>query len=276
MTDIDGDGYTDVLFQHSLGREFRVFWGNMEGVLTEVPTIVPASRMGSSANGSDAADLDGDGHVDLIGVATEAMGFVVTRGLGERIFGPTEFIDSGQVPIVVHADDWNSDEAPDLLYLLMGEQNRLDWRPGSVDALRFGSGRSLVDDVLAFDIADIGSGGGAELVVANTETVRVFQPLPDWRVGRPIATWPMPLYNVTSLRVLDTHEGPRVYVGGIAPDGAAAAVVFDDSGSACTIPLTGGTAFDFGYFNQDKRPDYTHAESCGYCTTQYRVMIGTE
>jgi hypothetical protein len=275
LVDVDGDGFLDLLASHTLGSEFRVFWGDASGVLPETSTHVPGSRMSSMAATVDAGDLDNDGHPELVSVAVEEMGFVIARGTAPRAFDRGQKLDSGQVPTAVRIADWNGDRQNDLVYIIGAMlPTQVTWRAGTGDLERFEGERALTTDALAFDVADIDADGHADLLVADAMNVRVHPGSADHRLQPVSLRVPHHLSSVTALRVLRTPAGPRIHVGGAAlPDRFGDVVVAPD-GSACRQDLTGLVPFDFGYFTQDDRVDHSSIRTCGYCTTQYHVMIG--
>lgn len=276
LTDIDGDGYTDVLFQHSLGEEFRVFWGNAEGVLPEAAQVVPGLRMTANVNGSDAGDLNHDGWPDLVGVSTEDNGFVVAPGTGNRSFGAGQRLSSGQVPVSVRLVDWNGDGLADLTYAKAPPDGRLEWRAGTGDGFRFEGGRLLTEHVDAFDIADVDGDALPDLVVADTTSVRAHKRSDDFRALPSYAEAPIPLARVSVVRVVPAEGRPIVLVGGRATPTAGGAVMWSPGTPPCKILLPEESPHDFGLFNQDTRVDFTNAASCAYCTTNYEVLVGVQ
>jgi hypothetical protein len=106
-TDVTEDGRADVIVFMAATSLVYVFPAAPDGSLMGGPGT-------SVANGGSGglADLDGDGHVDLVTVSSSATRVLLGRGDGT--FGTVKSYEAGMAPVEVLFGDANGDSKPDL------------------------------------------------------------------------------------------------------------------------------------------------------------------
>ena len=84
--DLDKDGHLDFVAAHSFGDVVSVCYGDGSGGVEQIDYVESPPAAFSYPQAIDVADLDGDGHLDIVTAASET-GPTVLLGLGERVFG---------------------------------------------------------------------------------------------------------------------------------------------------------------------------------------------
>lgn len=121
--DLDRDGTTDLFVPHRDGGQNLIFWGDGSGRFAGDGT--PVGPAASQIRAAAAADVTGDGTVDLI-VGDEQFGLYLYVGTGRRTFAaPTAVGERTGVPYAIAAADLDRDG---MLDLVVGRQEA----PGSV------------------------------------------------------------------------------------------------------------------------------------------------
>ena len=132
--DVNGDGSPDLITaadvaNYYVGPIFNLLDGNIEVLLNRGDgTFQPAVRYGSVQHSySDVitADVDGDGHLDIVAAASNgnffadqlpSRGVAVLRNQGDGTFGDPIFYDHASVTISkIAVADFNADQLPDIL-----------------------------------------------------------------------------------------------------------------------------------------------------------------
>lgn len=106
--DLNGDGHLDIVLNNSLGASTSVFLGNGNGTFQPANTVTSYAFL--------LADLDGDGHPDLVGVQY-GQSVVVSKGNPDGTFASPTTVASvpanGNLSAVA---DYNGDGIPDLVF----------------------------------------------------------------------------------------------------------------------------------------------------------------
>jgi hypothetical protein len=108
--DLDEDGFTDLAVPHLDGL-VRLLYGTGDG------EFVPAAPLeaGRGVRWLTAADLDGDGRVDLVTADVRPDTVSILRNAGGRRFAEREVVAVGNHPRVVEAADLDGDGRADLV-----------------------------------------------------------------------------------------------------------------------------------------------------------------
>jgi hypothetical protein len=112
LHDVDGDGTIDVLFTNTYSESVSIWWGRRGGLPTERTDV----QVGRSVEAPAVADVDGDGHLDLVVALHNDARLGIVPGRGERSFGAVSRIFQDPPPARVVADDIDEDGHPDLVF----------------------------------------------------------------------------------------------------------------------------------------------------------------
>lgn len=151
--DVNGDSHPDILaIPRKADGNLRLYLGDLDGRLASVKEL--DIRAGAAA----LADLDGDGHLDLISIAPDATVLRIARGQGDGTFveGPTVGLPagSGGPRPALAVGDWNADGHLDVV--AMNRQVRVLFRNDGAGGLQ-----EQWRDALAFDGLDVALGADA-------------------------------------------------------------------------------------------------------------------
>jgi hypothetical protein len=121
MTDINGDGRPDLVSADSLANRLSTFLGNQDGALSNA--AFSSLDTGASPRTALAADLDGDGHLDLVSADFGSSQLSIFTGSWNGTFArPTSVATEGP-PTALGAGDINGDGALDLISASSGNNN---------------------------------------------------------------------------------------------------------------------------------------------------------
>ena len=180
--DFNGDGLEDLVYADTAGGVWIALSKGDGTFATPVSIGLPASAC--EVNYAAAADLDGDGKVDLvIPYASDAAcgsggggpsGYFVALGNGDGTFGAATFVATGTELYSVTLGDINGDGIPDLVIddtpFLYGSGFQLSVALGNGDGTFSTSASVLQSYVVSnISIADINNDGKADLVVSAEE-----------------------------------------------------------------------------------------------------------
>ena len=153
--DLNGDGKLDVITANSASGNVSVLTGNGAGTFTAV-TGSPFS-MGVAPSHVLAADLDGDGKLDLVtansGFLGASVGLSVRKGDGILGFGNVAYATTlAQVPSGLAAADFNLDGIADVAVSQSGAQFVYLTGKGTIGAATFSSPVSVAVGTQASNI----------------------------------------------------------------------------------------------------------------------------
>jgi FG-GAP-like repeat/Dockerin type I domain len=185
--DLNGDGRQDLVLAVSNADEVAVLTG-LGGGSFSAPKFYPSGTMESSPNAVAVADLNGDGHPDVVVSNKLSFDAGVLLGDGTGHLGAARSFVTDQEPLTVIARDLNGDGIPDVATLNRGQNN-------SDVAVLLGRGDGSlagVEDVavaaepLALAAGDVDNDGVCDLLVGHGGgAVEVMPGRPPKGFGRP-------------------------------------------------------------------------------------------
>jgi hypothetical protein len=175
--DLDGDSDSDVVAAMSESTDGATYWSTdaqVVGVWSNdgaggFPRIatLPSPAPGEVPSALDVADVDGDGIVDLVAAADQALGWY--PGLGGGAFGPNTLVDDAAgVASAARATDLDGDGDADLVVAVRSGL----WWYRNLGAGAFASSLELYEGaVVGFAADDLDRDGDVDLVVATADQV---------------------------------------------------------------------------------------------------------
>jgi reactive intermediate/imine deaminase len=166
--DLDGDGATDLFVPHRDGGQSLVFWNDGSGRFAAAGMPVLAS--GSHIRAAVAADIDGDGMMDLV-IGDEQHGLFIAEGAGRRTFAPpVAFGTEAGAPYSIGVADLDRDGRADIV---VGRQEAV----GSVFFNEGGKGPAFSEtpwndgkgSVYGLAIADLDGDGWLDIAAARSD-----------------------------------------------------------------------------------------------------------
>ncbi len=165
ITDIDDDGYEDIIWVNQLSASLTLWWGGASGPAVAESTV-SVGRVGANA---DAGDLNGDGYPDLIASAQDSSRFVILWGTGTRTFGSTSYVSQDGFPRWMWLVDADRDGDLDIVAILEHEECAvIRLNDGTGTFAEAGCWRSGKEDVRP---GDLDGDGYDELIESNTGNV---------------------------------------------------------------------------------------------------------
>ncbi len=115
IADLNSDGHPDLVAGRSaIGTNLAILLGNGDGTFQAPATFDLDTGTNNSPRAIEAADLNADGHVDLI-VGKSLGGIAVMLGHGDGTFEPASTITTLSSPYALAIGDLNADGVPDLV-----------------------------------------------------------------------------------------------------------------------------------------------------------------
>jgi VCBS repeat protein len=186
--DFNHDGLIDLAVPQRDGGQSRVYVAGPKGSFSPQRTI-PFGPPNAAIRMSEAADLDGDGLVDLVAI-DERQGTAIYFGQHDGSFSAAVVVAGGTVtPYALAVAYVNGDRKPDIIVGNVEAPSTVHFNDGSGRKFRtihFGDNRGTV---YGFAIADLDGDGVMDIVAARSDAPNVvyFGSLTNGRLRRP---WP--------------------------------------------------------------------------------------
>lgn len=167
--DLDGDGKIDLFVPHRDGGQSLIFWNDGTGKFSAAP--VPIGPKQSTIRAAVAADIAGDGIVDLV-VGDAKTGMFIYRGKGQRAFEePFPIGDKSGAPYSIGVMDLNRDGKLDLVVGRQEARGSVFFNQSSVKKFAFeeatwGDGQGTV---YGLALGDLDGDGWPDIVAARSE-----------------------------------------------------------------------------------------------------------
>ena len=170
--DFNGDGFIDLAVPHRNGGQSRVYLGGPGGSFSAARTI-PFGPASATIRMTEAADLDGDGLLDIVAI-DERWGTAIYFGQRGGTF--TERVPIGDLrisPYALAVADLNGDGKPDIVVGNVSAPSIGYFNDGSgrrFHPVRFGDARGTV---YGLAVADLDRDGMADIAVARSDAPNV-------------------------------------------------------------------------------------------------------
>jgi hypothetical protein len=200
---------------------------------TALPMLAPPRVYATATemNLVATADLDGDGHIDIVAAGRVSGEVYVFLNHGDGTFGDARPVSGGAGPTDLQVGDLNGDQRPDIVLLngttktIVALLNQGDDTFGAPTTIDVGG------DAVAFRLVDMNHDGNLDLVAATETAGALWILLSDGHGG--FGT-PMPVVN-------STNKGP-IAAGDLNGDGNIDLAVASrwDGGVSVTVLLNNG------------------------------------
>jgi uncharacterized protein (TIGR03118 family) len=218
VADVNGDGRPDLVTTNAGSNDVSVLLGNGDGSF-QAPSSLSLPE-GNGPNSVVVADVNGDGHPDIItadgGVAGVGVGVSVFLGNGDGTFQVPVFLplSTGDAPGSLAVSDVNRDGHPDII--TNGAGGNVSVQLGNGDgsfqpARDFAGGGTIYDassrNVSALVAADVNGDSNPDLVTLSRVYVTDEYGNPEW----------LPVANVLLGNGDGTFQAPRPFDAGNPP-----------------------------------------------------------
>jgi serine/threonine protein kinase len=273
FTDLDGDGWGDLVYTNQLDESLSIYWGTADGVTLRDPDL---RVLGRSNSRIASGDVDEDGRPDLVLNLADAGELRLLRGLGERRYAAPEVLVQTPPSRSVDLLDWNGDGHLDLLLRTLNDNPCTALRLGHGDG-RFDPHR-CIGPVAPSELRPFGTAPVAAYRIEGRELLR-YRPGPALMMDTPerLAQLPFEMRNLFVVD-LDGDGLDEVYVAGSEyPDLPIYRVAGPDP-SPCqliaALPVLPGFLTEIADLNGDHLADFVYTQTCAGCTSNHGVVFG--
>ncbi|MFN2564177.1 MAG: FG-GAP repeat domain-containing protein [Gemmatimonadaceae bacterium] len=170
--DFDRDGIVDLAVPHRDGGQSRVYLGGPKGTFSAARTI-PFGPPDASIRVTEAADLDGDGLLDIVAI-DERKGTAVYFGQrGGTFSAPLHVAGRTPTPYALTVADLSGDSKPDIIVGNVEAPSTVYFNDGSgrrFHAVRFGDEKGTL---YGFAVADLNRDGVVDIAAARSDAPNV-------------------------------------------------------------------------------------------------------
>jgi len=170
--DFNRDGLIDLAVPHRDGGQSRVYLAGPKGTFDRARTI-PFGPPNATIRMAEAADLDGDGLVDLVAI-DENVGTAIYFGQRDgSLSAAVRVADAKPAPYALAVADVNRDGKPDIVVGNIEAPSAVYFNDGTgrqFHTIRFGDGKGTV---YGFAIADLDRDGIMDIAAARSEAPNV-------------------------------------------------------------------------------------------------------
>jgi len=170
--DFTRDGLIDLAVPHRDGGQSRVYVAGPKGTFDRTRTI-PFGPPNATIRMTEAADLDGDGLLDLVAI-DENVGTAIYFGQRDGSFSAVVRVaDAKPAPYALAVADVNRDGKPDIVVGNIEAPASVSFNDGTgrrFHTVRFGDGKGTV---YGFAIADLDRDGVLDIATARSEAPNV-------------------------------------------------------------------------------------------------------
>jgi len=170
--DFNRDGMIDLAVPHRDGGQSRVYLGGARGSFGPERTI-PFGPSNAHIRMSQAADIDGDGLLDLVAI-DETTGTAVYFGRKDGTFSDASTVaGAAPSPYALLVRDLNGDGKPDVIVGNVEAPSAIYYNDGSghrFHEAHFGDAKGTV---YGFDVADVNGDGQLDIAAARSEAPNV-------------------------------------------------------------------------------------------------------